>query len=158
MDVSIPPSELQPREQSIEQSHWPLPCFFSVSRKIENNSQGTDLIRFRSFSYFGPACFGGCDKWQDINFIYKQTTSCGRERKMSLETISHIARVSATANTFVATTDKYRSMFSKGLPNSRVILQAQESSVYYQVRKKYQFRIRKQRPWGLRFQSRHRKL
>lgn len=40
---------------------------------------------------------------------------------MSLETISDIARVSATANSFVATTDKYRSMFSKGCPNSRVI-------------------------------------
>lgn len=108
-EVSILPSELQPSEQSIEQSHWPL--FFSVSGKIQNNSQGTDLTRFRSFSNFKPACFGGCDKWQNIDCIYKQTTSCGREGKMSIETIPHIARVSATASSFVATTDKYRSMF-----------------------------------------------
>ena len=84
--------------------------FFSVSGMIQNNSQGTDLIRFRSFSNFKPACFGGCDKWQNIDCIYEQTTSCGREGKMSIETFPHIARVSATASSFVATTDKYRSM------------------------------------------------
>lgn len=66
---------------------------------------------------------------------------------MSSEAISHIPRVSATASSFVETINKYTSMFSICPSFLRGYFAGTARSVYYQVWKMYQFRIRTLRPW-----------
>lgn len=121
--LDILPSELQP-ESNLLSNLSCLPCFFSIFQTIQINTEGTGLI-----PVLGPSQTSDLLLLEVVmaqqNFICKHTISCRTEGKMPLETISHIPCVSAPASSFVATINKYRSVFSTGRLSSEVILQAQ---------------------------------
>lgn len=80
--------------------------------------------------------------------LYWQTDYFLQERggKMSLETISHIPSVSATANSSVATINNTGACFLSAVFPPRLFCRASEICLLPSA-KMYQFRIRTLRPW-----------